>query len=156
MGMFTLPIDDTAARLAAFEASLVTALPTRVVEPGFTPAALRSADDLTAGVVNVVVASEQDYGRGFGSTAINQTTEVLLICHLQVDELANCASRSALTTAVRTAELALLAEIKAFCRTPIAGLEVLLQSVELSRQLEAPFGWLVATVEMRPPLASTN
>ncbi|MCB1788328.1 MAG: hypothetical protein KDJ33_18880 [Gammaproteobacteria bacterium] len=155
MGMFAEPVDDTAARVAAFEASLASVLSSRVVSPGFTPAGMRSTDDLQAGVVNVVLAREFDYGRAFGLTAIDAGTEVLLICHLQVDEDESC-GRGELSTAVRAAELALLAEIKTFCRTKIDGIEVLLNSVEFSRQLEAPMGWLVATVEMRPPAASTN
>lgn len=155
MSMLADPIDDTAERLAAFEAALPDALPDRIIDSGFTPAGLRSSAELAKGCINVVIAREYDYGEAFGLIASDGVTELLLICHLQVDELESC-SRSALATAVRAAELALLAEIKSLCRTPVAGQSLRLESCELSRQLEAPMGWLVATVTLRPPAASTN
>lgn len=156
MGMLSIPVEDTAERLTAFETVLAAALPTRVVSPGFAPAGARSAADLAAGVVNVVAAQEGEYDQGLGGTAQNATTQVLLICHLQVDASDDCANPLSLAEVVRAAELALLAEIKTFCRTPIDGMDVLLAEVQFSRQLEAPFGWLVATLEIRPPVASTH
>lgn len=156
MGMFAAEIHDTAARIAAFESALATALPTRTVAAGFAPSGNRTQAELQAGVVNVVLSYEDDYGRGLGRTAQGQATRVDLICHLQASTPAGC-DQSTQSAAVRAAELALLAEIKAFCRSnPVPGLEVLLRETQFSRQLEAPMGWLVASIDLLPPVAATH
>lgn len=156
MPMLPSVIEDTAERVAAFEAALAAALSTRVVAPGFAPSSLRTAEELAAGVVNVTLRDEGDYGQGRGTTARGATTRLDLICHLQVASPANC-SRSALASAVRAAELSLLEEVKAFCRSrPIPGIEVLLTEAAFSQQLEAPLGWAVITIELKPPVAATH
>ena len=156
MPMLPTVIENTGDRFAAFQAALTAALTTRQVFPGFMPSSARNQAELNAGVVNIVLRDEKDYGQGRGQTARSGTTGLTLICHLQVAQPDGC-DRAALSNDVRAAELALLEEIKTFCRSnPVPGLEVLLTETQFSRQLEAPMGWLVMDIELRPPLAATH
>lgn len=137
-------IDD---RLAALEAALKTALPTRLVEIGLVPYEDRSRDELQQGVVNIVSNGEGDYHRGKGMAAREGIHKVLLICHLQVDEAQTRAE-------LQQAEIDLMEAIKSFVRTGVAGMTVVLDSVQQSRLLEHPYGWVVAFIELHPPHTS--
>ncbi len=164
MAMFATPIDDTAQRFDAFLAYLQAQLGTRIVEGGFTPAAARSPDDLAAGCVNLMLESETGYANQRDGSARDADTGLLLVCHLEVAPEACGSSQAQKAAAVRAAELALLAEIKAAFKAAnrgpnqggVQGFSVRLNETRFSRQLEAPQGWLVITLDLTPPAQSTH
>jgi len=160
MAMFATPVDDTAARFDAFAAYLAAQLPARIVEGGFTPYAQRSADDLLAGCINLVLEQEAGYANRRDGAVVDADTGLLLICHLKVDEAACGTSQAEKAAAVRTAELALLAELKAAVKAAnrggVQGFSAALRETRFSRQLEAPLGWLVIALDLVPPVQSTH
>ncbi len=160
MAMFVTPIDDTAQRFDAFLAYLAAQLPARIVEGGFTPFTARAEADLAAGCVNLMLESETGYANQRDGSARDADTVLLLICHLKVDESACGSTQAEKAAAVRTAELALLAEFKAAFKAAnqggVQGFSVRLNDTRFSRQLEAPLGWLVITLDLTPPAPSTH
>lgn len=139
-------IDD---KLDALQAALVAALPaTRTIGLGFVPYTDRTPAELAAGVWNIVQAGEGDYHNGRGMEAKEGTLKVHLIGHIQVDE-------DATRAALQQAEIDMAEEIKAFVRSGVAGMTLMLDSIEPSRLLEHPYGWVVAFLELRPPAANT-
>ncbi len=137
-------IDD---KLAALNAALVAAMPTRQVEIGFTPYDDRTDTELLDGVVNIVSAGEGNYHQGRGMAAKEGTLKVHLINHLKVAETASRAD-------LQQAEINLAEEIKSFVRTGVAGMTLALDSIEQSRLLEYPYGWVVAFLGLRPPASN--
>jgi hypothetical protein len=137
-------------KLAMFEAALRTALPTRrTIEAGFVPMSERDKTQLLDGVVNVVCDGEGSYSQAGGMAAREGTAKVVLICHLQVEDEQR-------GEVLRQAEIDLAEEIKAFTRSGVTGMDVVLVDLLLSRQLEHPYGWGVAYFELRPPGAGTH
>jgi hypothetical protein len=143
-------IERMDARMDAVEAALRAALPTRAVKRSFQRHYTdHRREDLRRGVVVLVSAGEGDYRGGLGGAAREGTQRMLLIGHLQVDEHAE-------PVATERAETALIEEIKAFVQaSPVAGLELQLDSVQHSRQQEHPYGWVVAYLDAGPPAQTT-
>ena len=136
-------------RLDAVEASLASALSTRVISRALKHYTDQTDDDLTAGVVTIVSAGEGDYNKGLGMVAREGTQRILLIGHLSVAETTGGKD-------IEAAELDLIEEIKAWVRQPITGMSLRLDNVQHSRQLEHPYGWLVAYIDIGPPRATTH
>jgi len=137
-------------RLAAFRAAIEaigSPLAARVHKPNLVHYTEHSDVDLTTGVIISVSAGEGDYYQAPGMIAKEGTHKVLLIGHCRVAETANPADIEAL-------ELDMIEEVKAFLRLPIAGMSLRLDRVEHSRQLEFPYGWFVAFVDLLPPLTT--
>lgn len=135
-------------RMDAVAAAAATALPARVVKRSFfrhftdhTPA------ELASGVVMVISAGERGYNDGLGMEAREGTHRFLLIGHLKVAET----PAADMPQRVEAAELDLIEEIKTFVRSGVAGVRLVLDQVQHSRQLEAPYGWVVAYVDAGPP-----
>lgn len=136
-------------RLDALEASLILALPARVISRDLKHYSEQTDADLTAGVVTLVSAGEKDYSRGLGMEARDGTHRVLLIGHLRVAEDQG-------GQAIEAEELDLIEDIKSWVRAGVDGMSLRLDSVQHSRQLENPYGWIVAYVDAGPPRQTTH
>lgn len=141
-------IERMDARLDAIATSLASTLATRTIKRSLQHYTEHSAAELTAGVVTLISAGEGDYNKGLGMVAREGVQRIVLVGHLKVTE-------GAAGVVVEAAELDLIEEIKAWARAPRPGMSVRLDSVQHSRQLENPYGWLVAYLDIGPPRANT-
>lgn len=135
-------------RLDAIAAALTTALSTRVIKRSLVHYTDHADADLAAGVVTLLSAGEGGYSNGLGMTAKEGTHKLLLIGHLQLAESAD-------GEAIEAAEIDLIEEIKAFVRSGVTGTSLRLENVIHSRQLERPYGWIVAYIDAGPPRRNT-
>lgn len=149
MAMGGTAIERMDDRLDAVAASLAIALPTRVIKRSLLHYTDHSPVDLAAGVVTLLSAGEGNYSKGLGMVAREGVQQMILIGHLKLAE-------SAAGVDVEAAEIDLIEEIKAWARNRIAGLSLRLDSVQHSRQLEKPYGWVVAFLDVGPPSANTH
>lgn len=136
-------------RLDALQAALAAALPARVIKRSLLHYTDHEPAELAAGVVTIVSGGEGDYNKGLGMVAREGVQRVILVGHVQVAE-------GAAGAVVEAAEIDLIEELKAWARAPIAGMSLRLDSVQQSRQLENPYGWLVAYLDIGPPRATTH
>lgn len=143
-----IPIDRMDARLDAIEAALTAALPTRLVSDTLQHYTERSDAELTQGVVTLVSADEKGYSQNLGMAARDGTQRILLIGHLRVAE-------GTPRKAIQDQELDLIEELKAFIRAGVPGMSLTLDSVIHSRQLDHPYGWVVAYIDAAPPRQTT-
>ncbi len=144
--MIPQAVDDIPGKLAALEAALTAGLPTRHIFRGCEPYVDRTAAQLAAGVLNILIDREDAYAAGRGRAAQAGTLAVLLVGYLQVDE--NTAGKADL----QDAEAALAEEIKTWVKAPaIVTFDVRLDYVRFSRQLEFPYGWIIVALELVPP-----
>lgn len=144
------PIERIDDRHAAILAAAQAHFAARVVQNGWTHYRNQAMADLQAGIVMVVVDSESDWRNSPGMIAKAGTTAVLLVAHVAVDEKTQTAAD------VQDLELDIAEEIKAFARAGVDGLTLQPQSINTSRQLEYPYGFVVARVDAGPPQASTH
>ncbi len=142
-------IKDTQARLDAVETLLTAQMPTRFIKRSLLHYTEQDNAELTAGILTIVKASEDNYKNQRGMVTKEATTQMLLIGHLHVAETTT-------SQAIETAELAFEKELKAAIETGITGLSFTLERIESSRQLEHPYGWFVAFVNIGPPRTSTH
>lgn len=137
-------------RMDAIHAALVAALPTRVVKRSFFKHFSEHEEaELAAGVVMLISAGEGDYARGRGMIAREGVHKFLLIGHVKSDDDSE-------PKATEAAELDLIEEIKAFVRVPVPGMSLYLAQAQHSRQLEHPYGWVVANLDAGPPSQNTH
>lgn len=141
-------IDRLDDRLDAIAASLSAALPNRVIKRALMHYTDHSPAELAAGVVTLVSAGEKDYSRNLGMVARDGTQQILLIGHLKVAE-------DTTGMDIEAAELDLIEDLKTWCRQPLPGMALRLESIQHSRQLEHPYGWLVAYFDITSPRANT-
>lgn len=140
-------IDDMAERLDAIEASLVATLTTRVISRNLRQDPEDySTTDREKGIVQIVSAGESDYLDGPGTVAREGHHKILLACWLQVPD------SSTPGAAVEQAELALIAELKAWARQGFTNIGLKVESVEHSKQLVAPWGWCAIALDVGPKL----
>jgi len=135
-------------RLDAIETSLIQVLQTRVISRDLKHYTEQTDADLTAGVVTIVSSGEKDYSKDLGMAARDGTQSVLLVGHLRIAEGMG-------GKAVEAAELDLIEEIKAWMRAGVTGMSLHLNNVQHSRQLDNPYGWIVAYVDAGPPSQTT-
>jgi len=131
-------------RLDALAQALIPALPTHTIKRSLLDYRQHEEAELLSGVVTIVSAGERNYSNALGMAAREGTQRVLLVGHLQVAQASAPAD-------IEAAELDLIEEIKACVRSGINGMSVRLDSVEHSRQLEHPYGWVVAHLDLGPP-----
>lgn len=141
IGALISRMDD---RMDAVGTALTAALPARVVKRSL----LQHFDahgrgEIEQGVVMLVSAGEKDYRREPGMVAKEGTHGMVLVGHLKVDE-------NDTPQAVEAAELDLIEEIKTFVRAGVTGMTLFLDRVEHSRQLDFPYGWIVAYLSAGP------
>ncbi len=134
-------------RRDAVLAALAAALGTRVVTNSLQSIESQSAADLAQGVVMLVSVRERSYSRGLGMAATKGLQEFLLVGHLRV-------AADAPPSAIEDAEMALIEELKAFVRGGVSGMSVRLGEVRQSQQLDHPYGWVVAHLDVGPPESS--
>jgi hypothetical protein len=136
--------DDIRARTAAIIASLEAALPARTIKRGLLHYDDHGAAELAQGVVMLISDAEQDYSRALGMVAKEPTHRLILVGHLKVAETQTPAD-------LEDAEQDLIEELKAWIRTGLDGMDLLPEAIQQSRQLEHPYGWIVAYVDAVPP-----
>lgn len=138
---------DLGERLALVEASLGSALSaSRVFLPGqLRPITDFNDADLLRSVVQTAPTSEGDYldAAAPESVAKNGILQLLVVGQLRVAE--NADRRN-----LQAAELALVEELKAWTRSPPAGVRLRLSRVDFSQLADFPHGWIVATVSVGP------
>lgn len=134
-------------RLDAIETALVAELSTRTIKRDLLTFTDHTDAEIDAGVVTIVSAGEKDYNNGLGMEAKEGAHQVLLIGHLRVAE-------GTTGKDIEAVELDLAEEIKAFVRTGVADMSLKLNSIQHSRQLDHPYGWLVANIDAGPPRAN--
>lgn len=135
---------DADAALDAIEASLFAALPGRKVQRSLlADVGAASHDDLTAGMVCLVVEGGGGFANYLGREGELGVIRVALACFLKVAE-------DAPMVAIETAELQLLNELLAWVKFPNGpvGMTVMPKEFRVSQQLEHPYGWLVLGVEI--------
>ncbi len=132
----------------AFVAALTSALGARVIKEEHKHYTDWSDADIAAGVVMVLGGGEGKYKSGPGMAAQDGTQEFILIGHLKVDE--NNTQKD-----LKHAEYDLMEEIKSFVKTGVTGTGLYLERLEQSRQLEHPYGWVVAYINAGPPNETT-
>lgn len=148
MAMGGTAVDRMDTRLTAIATSLIAALPTRIIKRSLVHYTDHSASELTSGVVILLSVGEGDYNKGLGMAAREGVQKIILIGHLKVaEDLAG--------EVIQAAEINLIEEIKAWSRQRIPGMSLRLDSVQHSRQLENPYGWVVAYIDVTPPRATT-
>lgn len=123
--------------------ALTTALPLRVVTRDLRDFAGRADADLQSGIITILGGGEKDYANTLGRIAMLGTLPITLVGQIRVAE-------NSAPSAVEDAEDALADEIKEFCRAPgdplLGGLSML--GYRQSAQLEHPYGWIVADLEI--------
>ncbi len=148
--MMPVRLDRIDDKLDALEMNLIAFLPSIwTIGIGFVPYTERNKDELTAGVLNIVSAGEGNYHSGRGMAAKEGILRVHLIGHVQVDDDDPRAD-------LQQVEIDMAEEIKSFVRAGVPGMTLELDSIEQSRLLEHPYGWVVAFIELQPPGANTH
>lgn len=145
-------MDDRLEALRTALAAAGSPLENRVHKTSLAHYTAHSDAELAQGVLTAVSAGEKDYHEAPGMEAREGTQRVLLIGHLKKAEIDPAAD-------VEAEELDLIEEIKTFVREQrqrLTGISLRLDSVLHSRQLEAPYGWVVAYLDLRPPRATTH
>lgn len=129
--------------MVAMVASLAAAMPGRIVRRAFKPMSQINEADQRRGVVALVCQGEDGYANYRGREADLGRLEVLLLAQLRVDDKAEA-------SAVEDAEFALAEEVKAWLAGDLPVRQCLLKDLRQSGQLEAPYGWVVMKLEVRP------
>lgn len=134
-------IDD---RMSAIVANLQAALPSRIIKRGLMHFANHPAGELELGIVMPISDGESDYSRNLGMVAKEPKHNILLVCHLKVAEISPALD-------IELAEMALIEELKQWLRKGVNGMDFEIESVQHSRQLEHPYGWVVFKIAAIPP-----
>ena len=147
-------IDRMDDRMDAVEAALTNTMPNRIIKR----ALVRAYDDhdegqIEKGVIMLLSGGEDNYKQGPGMVAKEGTHRMILICHVKAEHNDNM---EAMSRAVEKTETTLAEEIKNFVRTGITGVKMELERLELSRQVDAPFGFVVAYIDAGAPRQTTH
>lgn len=144
------PIERIDERHQALFESLQSGLPgRRVLDYWLRHYSDHAPQDLADGVVQLISGGEGRYQGGRGHVARRGTQVLILVGYLKVDE-------RDLPRVLGEAEMALAEEIKAWAQTPVPGVGIELVEIITSRQIEHPYGWVVATLEAGPPVSNIN
>jgi len=144
------PIERIDDRRDAILAAMQAHFSARVVQAGWQHYREQAEADLQQGVVMLVIDGESDYSERLGMAAKAGTTTVLLVCHAAVDQ------QTQTQADLQDLELDIAEECKAFVRAGVDGIGLGLQSINTSRQLEYPYGFVVARVDAGAPEATTH
>ncbi|MBF0453632.1 MAG: hypothetical protein HQL72_02305 [Magnetococcales bacterium] len=133
----------TATVMDLLKETLADQLPDRIITRDFLPMAQRSNTDLAKGVYTLLCKSEGEYQQVVGREAQGGRLKVLLLVQLKVGEKDPGST-------VEDAEFAVIEEIKNLVRGPLPDelLNLWLMGVNHSGQLEKPFGWIAADLEL--------
>lgn len=130
-------------RTAELFASLQAALPTRVVKRNLEHFQFHPPGELEQGVVMLISDGEGNYNNKPRRTATEGTHSLLIIAHLQVGETDTPLD-------VELAEMVLMEELKSWLRAGLPNYRLELDNISQSRQLEFPYGWIVAKFTAQP------
>ncbi len=136
-------------RLDAVEAAMLadTALKLRVIKRSYLRHySSHTEDEIKKGVLTLMSAGEGDYSQKLGMVARDGTHRMLIICHLKVSE----PDSKKQPRAVEDMELDIIEEVKTFVRNTVNGMDLVIDSVQHSRQQEAPIGWFVMYLDAKP------
>lgn len=136
--------NDIRQRMAALDASLRTALPKRIIKRGLQHFDAHTPAELCCGVLMLISDSETDFNPSMGMPAKSGTHKIIVVGHCKTDEMA-CPSE------LEIAEMDLIEDLKAWIRQPPAGMDLLPEQFQQSRQLEFPYGWITAFIDVVPP-----
>jgi hypothetical protein len=130
--------------LALLERELQAYLPARIVTRSMLDFAERDERDLVRGVITIIGLGESDFNNYLGAEATFGRLRLLLVGQLYL-------GAKALGVAVEDAEYAMIEEIKAFTRAGLVpGIDsFILNSYRQSGQIELPYGWVAADMELR-------
>lgn len=132
-------MDAISQVLDRLTAALAAALPARVVTDEFVDHPDRRRDQLEQGVVTVLLPSGELPSEWEARAKLTVVGQVAV------------AGRGTTTRQVRDAELALLSELLAFARNPVADVpRVEVTGYRTSSQMEHPFGWVALDVWFGP------
>ncbi len=146
------PIESIKERKQAFYEALVAALGNRKIKRTLTDYRQHSAAEMKKGVVMMVGDGEGGYSNAKGMAAKEGTTYFLLVAHLEVSDN----NSATMGRSVEDAEDDLIEEFKQFVKTGISGLNLQLENIKQSRQLEAPMGWIVAKISAGAPRSTLS
>ncbi|MBF0383626.1 MAG: hypothetical protein HQL69_21605 [Magnetococcales bacterium] len=125
------------------QTTLQTQLPNRIITRDFKQLQVHKDPDLTKGIYTIICSSESDYQNALGREAQGGRLQILLLAQLK-------AGPKATGSQVEDAEFTVIQEIKTFLRSPLPNQlgNLSLKSVQQSGQLEAPYGWVAANLEL--------
>lgn len=131
-----------AARMAALQSALATALPARVVVRDLKDFADRAKADIAKGVFTLISKGEGGYRNYNGREAMDGRHRILLVGQIELAE-------TAAPSAVEDAELAMVEDVKGFVRALPSGLcGLTMGGFTQSGQLEVPYGWVAIDLEV--------
>ncbi len=141
-------MSELSVRLNAIVAALAAMYPLRVATREYLDFALRAEADLLKGVYTLVSEGEDGYTNVAGYNAQDGVQHLMLYGQLA---LAPAANEEPTGVAIEDAELAMVDEVKAFCRgLPESLCQINLVAFRQSQQLEKPYGWIACVLEYRP------
>lgn len=132
-------------RLAATLAALQAGMPSRLVSRSYQQQSQHSDADLRKGVVTLLAAGAREFNEPLQRELGEATIGAALVGYLLTGE----PDQSKQGLAVEQAELTLFAEIQdaILNATTLCGLDIV--DMNQSRQLEAPYGWIVVNLSWR-------
>ena len=132
------PLSERMNQIAAL---LASRLPARIVTRSLKDFAERQPAELKRGIYTLISQGESGYANYLTRMAMDGTQRLLLVGQIQLGE-------QDAPQAVEDAELAMVEEIKEFCRDlPPALVCLSMTGFTQSGQLEAPYGWVGINLE---------
>jgi|GEM_PF-3681876 len=108
-----------------------------------------SNDELTQGVIMLLVDSEGQYSDRMGMIGKDGVLRLIVVYHLRVAE-------DDPASAVEDAEVTFIEEMKAFCRTGVTGMSLLPQEFRFSQQRNHPYGFVAGMIHAVSPRNSQS
>lgn len=131
-----------AARMALIRDTLAERYPGRIVTRSLKDFAARQPAELKRGIYTVVSKGEGDFANLRERAAMDGKHRLLLVGQIQLQEKAD-------GEAIEDAEFAMIEEIKEFLRDLPPALACLdMTGYQQSAQVEAPYGWIAADLEI--------
>ena len=133
----------TTAVMNLLKTTMADQLPDRVITRNFCPPQQRSSEDLAQGIYTLIARAESDYQQAVGREAQGGKFQVTITGQFELAE-------DAPGSEIEDAEFAMITELKNFVRSALPDelQNIWLLSVNQSGQLEAPYGWIYAQLEL--------
>lgn len=125
----------------SLKSAMALAIPARKVTRDLRDFADRDEGDLLDGIFTILGQGEKDYAQYLGRLAQLGTLPIIVIGQVKVAE-------TAVPSAIEDAEDLMAEDLKAFCRTGLPGYHLSMLSFRQSGQLEHPYGWIAAELEI--------
>ncbi|HLP97489.1 MAG TPA: hypothetical protein VK149_03490 [Sideroxyarcus sp.] len=138
-------MSDLGDRMNTIKTLLATAYSTRIVTRDFMPPENRDRADLLKGIYTILSSDEGGYPNYRGREGMDGRQNLIIIGQF---ELEAATLKSGGTHLIDDAEFAMVDEIKSFLRTrPPVIAQLFMKGFRQSRQLDAPYGWVVIDAE---------